>query len=85
MGVQLLEKIATHDRDLTYLHRVLVISLHLGCLLTRVIQTATADQDELKEDVYKNTYQLVKLGVKGRNGRTVLHLACSRDSGLVGR
>lgn len=84
-GVQLLEKIPKHDRDLTYLQRVLVISLHLGCLLTRVMHNIPPEHEEFRDSVYKSTYHLVKLGIKGKRGRSLLHLACSRDSGLVGR
>ncbi|EEB16000.1 Sex-determining protein fem-1, putative [Pediculus humanus corporis] len=83
VAVQLLEKIPKYDGDLTCLHRVIVISLHLGCLLTKVMPVATPEEEELKETVYKSTYQLVQLGVTGKHGRSVLHLACSRDSGLV--
>lgn len=85
VAVQLLEKIPKYDGDLTCLHRVIVISLHLGCLLTKVMPVATPEEEELKETVYKSTYQLVQLGVTGKHGRSVLHLACSRDSGLVPR
>lgn len=85
VAVKLLEKIPKYDGDLTCLHRVLVICLHLGCLLTKVMPNATPEEEELKEIVYKSTYQLVKLKVTGKNGRSLLHLACCRDSGLVPR
>lgn len=85
VAVQLPEKIPKYDGDLTCLHRVVIIALHLGCLLTKVMATATPEEEELKETIYKSTYQLVKLGVTGKYGRSVLHLVCSRDSGLVPR
>ncbi|XP_054288429.1 protein fem-1 homolog CG6966 isoform X2 [Macrosteles quadrilineatus] len=70
------------DRDPAHLHRVLVIALHLGCLLARILHTLTDKQRHL---AHQTLYSLVSLGVRGRLGQTVLHLACSSISTLVGR
>lgn len=82
MGIALVEKLPAAERDLTYLHRVVVICLHLACLLTRLMPTLTEAESF---HLHKSTYRLVHLGVRGRAGRSVLHLACARDSALVGR
>lgn len=81
-GVNLLDKIPTGERDTTYLHRVLVISLHLACLLTKLLPSLTEEQ---AHKVHQALYLLVKQNVRGRLGCTALHLACSRDAALVGR
>ncbi|XP_034230076.1 protein fem-1 homolog CG6966 [Thrips palmi] len=82
MGNALVEKLPAAERDLTYLHRVIVICLHLACLLTRLLPTLSEAESF---HLHKSTYRLVHLGVRGRRGRSVLHLVCSRDSALVGR
>ncbi|CAG2056639.1 unnamed protein product [Timema podura] len=81
-GIDMLEKIPSGDRDVTHLHRVIVISLHLACLLTKLLQELTPEQSH---EIYLMAYRLVKQNIHGRLGCTVLHLACSRDSSLVGR
>ena len=35
--------------------------------------------------VKKSVYEFLRVGARGRNGATPLHLACSRDSSSVGR
>lgn len=82
MGIALVEKLPAAERDLTYLHRVVVICLHLACLLTKLLPTISEAESF---HLHKSTYRLVHLGVRGRAGRSVLHLACARDSALVGR
>ncbi|XP_026464179.1 protein fem-1 homolog CG6966 isoform X1 [Ctenocephalides felis] len=80
-GRDMLERLK--DKDLTMLNRMLVITLHLACLLTRMLET-NEDKD-IEHDIYKNVYELVKLNVKVKLGRTALHLSCCRDAALVGR
>lgn len=81
-GVEMLDKIPGGERDATYLHRVLVISLHLACLLTRLLPDVSSEQCQ---KVHCFMYRLVKQDVHTRLGCTALHLACSRDAALVGR
>ncbi|XP_046678153.1 protein fem-1 homolog CG6966 isoform X2 [Homalodisca vitripennis] len=70
------------DRDPAHLHRVLVISLHLACLLARIMATFSDKQRHL---AHQTLYSLVSQNVRGRLGQTPLHLVCSSSSTLVGR
>ncbi|XP_063229750.1 protein fem-1 homolog CG6966 isoform X2 [Bacillus rossius redtenbacheri] len=82
-GIAMLDKIpASGDKDATHLHRVMVISLHLACLLTRLMADLSKEQCH---EIHLAVYRLSKLNVRDRLGCTVLHLACSRESSLVGR
>lgn len=71
------------ERDTTYFHRTLVITLHLICLINKMMGSLSKLQSHtLKCAVHR----LVKLNPTGTNGVTPLHLACSRDtSSSVGR
>ncbi|XP_031332381.1 protein fem-1 homolog CG6966 isoform X2 [Photinus pyralis] len=84
LGNQMLDKISNAERDVTYLTRVLVITLHLACLLTRLLNHPNCTT-ELSGIIFKALYDLIKLKIKGRLGRTALHFACCRDAALVGR
>lgn len=84
LGSSMLERMPNMERDMTYLTRVMVITLHLACLLTRLLDHHTSTEDITKE-IYKAIYNLVKLKIKARSGRTVLHLACCRDVSLLGK
>lgn len=84
LGNQMLDKMPNVERDMTYLTRVLVITLHLACLLTRLLEHPTCD-DITSKKIHQAIYELVKLKVRGKLGRTALHLACCRDAALVGR
>lgn len=70
--------------DLNYLTRVMVITLHLACLLTRLLDHHTSS-DEVTKEIHQAIYNLVKLKVKAKSGRTMLHLACCRDVAILGR
>lgn len=80
----MLDKMPNVERDMTYLTRVIVITLHLACLLTRLLDHPTCDETTSKK-IHEAIYQLVKLKVKAKLGRTTLHLACCREAALVGR
>ncbi|XP_035220357.1 protein fem-1 homolog C-like [Stegodyphus dumicola] len=63
-------------------HRTLIIAMHLVGLMCRLQPLLTVDEDlELKRSVYK----LVRMNPRSRNGWTPLHLACFKDSSLIGR
>ncbi|XP_018054387.1 PREDICTED: protein fem-1 homolog CG6966 isoform X1 [Atta colombica] len=83
-GKQMLDKMGdlTCERDFTFLNRVLVITLHLACLLTR--ETGEKDSEEYNA-FHKELYKLIRINAKGRHGRDALHLVHSEDGALVGR
>ncbi|XP_066963868.1 protein fem-1 homolog C isoform X1 [Macrobrachium rosenbergii] len=71
------------ERDTTYFHRTLVITMHLVCLLTKLGPGLSSLQ---RYTMRKAVYELVRLNPRGSGGVTPLHLACSRDSSAtVGR
>ncbi|XP_069190114.1 protein fem-1 homolog A isoform X3 [Procambarus clarkii] len=71
------------ERDTTYFHRTLVITMHLVCLLTKLGPGLTPLQ---RYAMRKAVYQLIRLDPRGSGGVTPLHLACSKDSSAtVGR
>uniref|UniRef100_A0A1B6E6C9 Uncharacterized protein n=1 Tax=Clastoptera arizonana TaxID=38151 RepID=A0A1B6E6C9_9HEMI len=80
-GVATLEKLPG-DRDPSHLHRVLVIAIHLTCLLARTMPQLSPQQ---RHEAHKMLYSLISLKVKGRNGQTALHLACSSEAILIER
>lgn len=52
------------ERDLTFLNRVLIITLHLACLLTRETgEKGSEEYDELHREIYK----LVRIHAKGKH------------------
>ncbi|XP_024082809.1 protein fem-1 homolog C [Cimex lectularius] len=67
-----------------YLHRVMVIALHLACLTIKSL-SSTPSNSENWHKAHSILYQFVSLNPRGRGGQTPLHLACSEDAGLVGR
>ncbi|XP_040580726.1 protein fem-1 homolog C [Lepeophtheirus salmonis] len=81
MGLESMD-LVNLERDITYFNRAIIIILHLVCLFTKLLS-------HLKEsqifDVKKAVYNFLKLGARGRNGATPLHLACTKDSTSVGR
>ncbi|XP_015590859.1 protein fem-1 homolog CG6966 isoform X2 [Cephus cinctus] len=82
LGKQMLDKVPPCERDLTYLNRVLVITLHLACLLTR--ETPPEGSEEYTA-LHKAVYELVRINAKGKQGRDALQLTYSKDAALVGR
>lgn len=62
-GKHMLDKMPVCERDLTYLNRILVITLHLACLLTReTIKEDTEDHFTL----HKEIYELIRIKAKGK-------------------
>ncbi|XP_066599113.1 protein fem-1 homolog CG6966 isoform X2 [Prorops nasuta] len=82
VGKQMLDKVPTSERDLTYLNRVLVITLHLACLLTR--EMPEEDTQEY-HSLHRALYKLVRTNARGKRGRDALQLIHSEDGALVGR
>ncbi|XP_050306187.1 protein fem-1 homolog CG6966 isoform X2 [Anthonomus grandis grandis] len=74
LGNQTLNRLPSQDKDMTYLTRVTIITLHLASLLTRWFSS-----EELKHEIHQSIYNLNKIGIQTRLGRSVLHLACCRD------
>ncbi|RLU16996.1 hypothetical protein DMN91_011065 [Ooceraea biroi] len=83
-GKQMVDKLGDQvcERDLTFLNRVLVITLHLACLLTR-----ETGEDNIEEHfaLHKELYDLIQINARGRQGRDALQLVHSEDGALVGR
>lgn len=84
LGSQMLERMPNIERDMKYLTGVLLITLHLASLLTRLLEHHTSDE-QISRDILKSIYNLVKLNIRCRSGRTALHLACCVDVVLSGR
>ncbi|CAH1109897.1 unnamed protein product [Psylliodes chrysocephalus] len=84
LGSIMIERMMNSKGDLNYLTRVMVITLHLACLLTRLLDHHTSS-DEVTKEIHQAIYNLVKLKVKAKSGRTMLHLACCRDVAILGR
>ncbi|XP_043261177.1 protein fem-1 homolog C isoform X2 [Colletes gigas] len=78
LGKQILDKAPTSDREI-YFNRVLVITLHLACLLTREIPE---EGTEKYIALHKAIYELVQINAKGKNGRDVLQLIHSGDTSI---
>eukprot|EP00096_Caligus_rogercresseyi_P001274 TRINITY_DN1203_c0_g1_i1.p1 TRINITY_DN1203_c0_g1~~TRINITY_DN1203_c0_g1_i1.p1 ORF type:complete len:701 (+),score=220.98 TRINITY_DN1203_c0_g1_i1:573-2675(+) len=73
---------SSQERDITYFNRAIIIILHLVCLFTKLLSHLSPQQIH---QVKKAVYNFLKLGAKGRNGASPLHLACTKDSTSVGR
>ncbi|XP_046623622.1 protein fem-1 homolog CG6966 isoform X1 [Neodiprion virginianus] len=82
LGKQMLDKVPACERDLSFLNRVLVITLHLACLLTH--KTPPPDTEAHRE-LHEAIYDLVRINAKGKQGRDALQLACSRDATVIAR
>lgn len=82
LGKQMLDKVPPKERDVTSLNRVLVITLHLACLMTRDMpEEGTSEY----EDIHKAIYELVQINAKGKEDRDALHLIHSDDVVLGGK
>ncbi|CAG9822730.1 unnamed protein product [Phaedon cochleariae] len=83
-GSLTLERLSNVERDMNYLTRVMVITLHLACLLTRLLDHHTSTE-EITKEIHGAIYKLVKLKIRAKSGRTMLHLACCKDVAILGR
>lgn len=82
LGKQMLDLALPEERDVTSMNRVLVITLHLACLMTRDMpKEGTSEYDT----IHKAIYELVRINAKGKEDRDVLQLIHSNDATLVSR
>lgn len=59
------------ERDLMFLNRVLIITLHLACLLTRETgETSTEEYFAL----HKELYELVRMNARGRQVISIIFI-----------
>ncbi|KAK9305314.1 hypothetical protein QLX08_003583 [Tetragonisca angustula] len=81
LGKQMLDKGSARGRDIAYLNRVLVTTLHLASLLTHEMpEEGTAEYQTLHQALY----ELVRINAKDNNGRNVLHLVFSERGTVLG-
>ncbi|KAL2743082.1 protein fem-1 CG6966-like isoform X1 [Vespula maculifrons] len=76
LGKQLLDKVPLRDRDVTSLNRILLITLHLACLMTRDMPTEGTYEYEA---IHKAIYELVRINAKGKEVISLLPLSISED------
>ncbi|XP_076665255.1 protein fem-1 homolog CG6966 isoform X2 [Andrena cerasifolii] len=82
LGKQLLDDVPACVRDVTYLNRVLVLTLHLACLLTQDVPEEGTDEHRA---LHKAIYNLVRINAKGNHGRDTLQLIHSGEGAFIGR
>lgn len=82
VGIAQLSKVSVSENDMTNFNRLLVIIMHLICLLCRTQASMLPDQ---LQDFKTTTYKLVRADPRTSKGYTVLHLACSKETSIVGR
>ncbi|KAB7499268.1 Protein fem-1-like protein C [Armadillidium nasatum] len=71
------------ERDTTYFHRTLVITLHLICLINKMVGSLSKIQSHTLRCA---VHRFIRLSPTGTSGVSPLHLACSRDTeSSVGR
>ncbi|ALC45738.1 CG6966 [Drosophila busckii] len=80
--------LSAHQHDCNHdpnaLSRTLVSALHIGCLLSSLLES-DGFCAEMRRQVMHALYRLNRLKVHVRSGRTALHYACYREGTLVGR
>lgn len=64
LGQEMLKNSSDIDADTNALNRALVITLHLACLLTRLLDDDTDCPSDIKHSIYSSLFELVKLKVK---------------------
>ncbi|KFM62614.1 Protein fem-1-like protein, partial [Stegodyphus mimosarum] len=79
LGMSHEKKQDSHDQN--RFHRTLIIAMHLVGLMCQLQAQLNGDGLELKRAVYR----LVRMNPRARNGWTPLHLACFKESSLIGR
>ena len=81
-GMSHMAKSATSDKDLSHFNRLLVIIMHLLSLLCTLQNTMSEEQ---LNHFKRSAYVLVRMNPRGTKGYTPLHLACCKDTSVVGR
>ncbi|XP_064549946.1 protein fem-1 homolog CG6966 [Drosophila montana] len=80
--------LSAHQHDCNHdpnaLSRTLVSALHIGCLLSSLLEADSFCPD-MRHQIMNALYRLNRLKVHVRCGRTALHYACYREGTLVGR
>ncbi|XP_060651199.1 LOW QUALITY PROTEIN: protein fem-1 homolog CG6966 [Drosophila nasuta] len=80
--------LSVHQHDCNHdpnaLSRTLVSALHIGCLLSSLLDSESFCPD-MRRQVMDALFRLNRLKVHVRSGRTALHYACYREGTLVGR
>lgn len=66
--------------DETHFQRVLIISLHLCCLLAKLLPFLNAEQ---RHEAHSLVYSLVALRIRGKCNRTFLHYVCTSNTGVI--
>ncbi|XP_060820989.1 protein fem-1 homolog CG6966 isoform X2 [Bombus pascuorum] len=81
LGKQMLDKGSVRGRDIAYLNRVLITTLHLASLLTHDMPDEDSNEDS---ELHQALYELVQVNPKDNNDRTVLHLVFSERNTILG-
>jgi hypothetical protein len=68
--------------DEGHFQRVLIISLHLCCVLAKLLPYLSAEQ---KHEAHALVYSLVRLKIRGKGERTLLHYVCTSKTGVIVR
>ncbi|XP_071865780.1 protein fem-1 homolog CG6966 isoform X2 [Bombus fervidus] len=81
LGKEMLDKGPSRGRDIAYLNRVLINTLHLVSLLTHDIPDEDSEENT---ELHRALYSLVQINPKDNNDRTVLHLVFSEKNTILG-
>ncbi|XP_015126732.1 protein fem-1 homolog CG6966 [Diachasma alloeum] len=81
LGKQMLDKVPNCDRDLTNLNRILIITLHLACLLTREMPEVGSEE---YVNLHRAIHELVRINAKDKGGRDVLQMTHNVDASIAG-
>ncbi|KAH8369247.1 hypothetical protein KR009_005625, partial [Drosophila setifemur] len=80
--------LSAHQHDCNHdpnaLSRTMISAIHIGCLLSSLLDTETLTPD-MRRQVMGALYRLNRLKVRVRFDRTALHYACYREGTLAGR
>lgn len=82
LGKLMLGNVPPSEFHLTYLNRIILITLHLACMLTRFPwEKGTEECFELR----KTMYELVRINIKGKQGRDLLQYSYSIEGAVMCR
>ncbi|CAD1480545.1 unnamed protein product, partial [Heterotrigona itama] len=79
-GKEMLDRGSARGRDIAYLNKVLVITLHLASLLCHEMPESIVEYEALHQALY----ELVQINAKDNNDRNVLHLIFSERGTIFG-